>query len=428
MKPPRVFRLRIFRTLLMGLGITLALAPVFGQTYLTFRAEQERILLRAKWKVGPFRIQPILQFRNVGYDNNVYSQERDAGPVSDFTASAGIQANAYLLYRNWIIFSLVENPEYVFFFEEKSERSLNNLFFPSLKMLLFDRFALTGSYRYQKERRRASSEFDVRANEMRNMVSGQLFYETSRQTALGFAGAIESFRYEDISLPGEDFPFSRALNRTEKNLSFQTYYLVFSESQLFLNGRYTDYIFEFPEARWRDSQSSQVEAGIRFPEIGPVEGAFSLGYKKLAPRNKDKKGFTGFIGNTNVSLRAGRFAARARYSRDCVFSFDEANIYFIEGQWSLGCSLYLNSFLRLDYDYSNGRGAYPEPVPVSGPGGQIDEILRRDGYQTHSAGFVIRIVRETGIGLQMNYWERNSNIYAAQRSRWFLGGYLTFEF
>ena len=269
MKSPRILRQRIFRTLLLGLGMTLVFAPAFGQTYLTFKAEQESILTLAKWRVGPFRIQPILQFRNVGYDNNVYSQGRDAGPVRDFTASAGIRANTYLLFRDWIIFSLVENPEYAFFFEQKTERSLNNLFAPSLKMLLFDRLALGGGYRYQKERRRASSEFDVRANEMRSLVSGQLFYETDRQTALGFMGAIERYRYEDVTLPGEEFEFSRALNRTEKNLSAQVYYPVFSASRLFLNGRYTDYVFEFPEARWRDSTSIPGRSRDPFPGDRP---------------------------------------------------------------------------------------------------------------------------------------------------------------
>ena len=425
MKPPRILRQRVFRTLLLGLGLSLAFAPAFGQTYQTFKAEQERILLLAKWRVGPFRIQPILQFRNIGYDNNVYSQNRDAGPVTDFTASAGIRANTYLFFRDWIVFSLVENPEYVFFFEQKTERSLNNLFAPSLKMLLFDRLALGGGYRYQKERRRASSEFDVRANEMRSAVSGQIFYETERQTALGLVGTIERFRYEDISRPGEEFRFSLALNRTEKNLSAQVYYPIFSASRLFLNARTTDYAFEFPEARWRDSTSSQVEAGIRFPEIGPVEGAFSIGYKKLSPKSAGKKSFSGLIGNTNIGVRVGRLAARAQFSRDSVFSFDDTNIYFVENRWALGCSLYLSGFLRLDYDYSNGRASYPEPIPAGGGPG---EILRRDAYETHSFGFVVRIVRTTGIGLQANYWERDSNIFAEQVSRWFLGGYLTFEF
>lgn len=427
-KAPRVIRLASVRILLIALGIIPALGPVFGQTYVTFKAEQDRILLRSRWKLGPLRLDPVLQFRNVGYDSNVYSQAADAGPVSDFTASAGVLVNAYVLYRNSIIFSLVENPEYVYFREEKSQRAWNHLFSPSLRFLLFDRFALTGSYRYQQERRRASSEFDVPTNEIRNMAGGQVFYETDRQTALGFAGTVERFQYDDVSLPGGEFLYSLSLNRTERNLSFQTYYLVFSESRVFLTGRYADYLFEFPEAKWRDSNSYQVETGIQFPEIGPVEGTFSLGYKKMTPKTTDKKGFSGLIGNTNIEFRTGRFVARALYSRDCVFSFDEMNIYYVEGRLSLGCSFYLNSFLRLDYDYSNGRGAYPELVPAPGSGAGGEEILREDHYVTHAAGLVIRIVGATGIGLQANYWERDSNVYTAPRSRWFLGGYLTFEF
>jgi len=410
------------------LGILLAPTAASGQTYRTFRAEQERIIARTRWKLGPLRVQPVLQLTNVGYDNNIYAQRRDTGPVSDVTASGGIEVSAYLLLRPWLIFSLVENPEYTFYFEQKTERSLNNLFAGNVRALLFNRFALTGSFETRKARRRATSEFDVRASELRTSAGGQLFYETERQTALGFAASVVRYRYEDVSVPGADLALAHTLNRTETSGSFQGYYLVFAGSQIFLNAGITDYDFEFPDSFWRNSRSHQALVGLRFPDIGPVRGSIALGYKKMTPSEASKTPFSGLIGNATVFVRFGRFAPRAAFIRDCVFSFDVANVYFVESRWSAGLSYYLNTFIRLDYDYTTGRNRYPDPVPVSVPGEGTVPMLRRDNYQTHSFGFVVRIVRSTGVGLQANYWQRDSTIYPSDRSRWFFGGYLTFEF
>ena len=57
-----------------------------------------------------------------------------------------------------------------------------------------------------------------------------------------------------------------------------------------------------------------------------------------------------------------------------------------------------------------------------------EEIKRRDFYRAHSTGFVLRIIRDVGVGLMVNFWERESNYYWADRSRTFIGGYVTYEF
>ena len=87
--------------------------------------------------VGPFRIYPTIQFRNIGYDDNIYYQREDDNTISDYTATVSPEMNVYLLFRNWLILSLSENPEYVYYMKEKRERAFNNSFSPGLKLLLF---------------------------------------------------------------------------------------------------------------------------------------------------------------------------------------------------------------------------------------------------------------------------------------------------
>ena len=138
---------------------------IYGQTYRTFRSEQKQITEKARWKIGPFRIYPAVQFKNIGYDDNVYYQREEDDPASDFTGTIAPEIKAYFLFRNYLILSLTESPEYVYYFKQKRERSLNNTFCPELKILFFHRFVILGSYLHSDRRCRATSEFDVRANE-----------------------------------------------------------------------------------------------------------------------------------------------------------------------------------------------------------------------------------------------------------------------
>ena len=57
------------------------------------------------------------------------------------------------------------------------------------------------------------------------------------------------------------------------------------------------------------------------------------------------------------------------------------------------------------------------------------EFQRKDEYTSHRIGVVFRIIRNTGLGLMLNIWERDSNDFRwGNRNSMFLGGYITFEF
>jgi len=421
-------RLSFHKILVLCSLLILMLNNSYSQSYNTFQSEIKEITERAKWHLGPFRIYPTIQLRNIGYDDNVYRKREEDNPISDYTATISPQFKVYLLFKNWIILSFSENPEYVYFVKEKRERSFNNSYLPRIKFLIFHRFVLSGNYQYQRRRRRASSEFDVRANETISGYNGSFFYETARGTSFGISGANRKINYEDITLPGEEMYLSRRLNREETSGNFEFYYNIFSESYFFINSGYTKYQFEHPESRWRDSFSYQIYSGIRFPLLGRIRGTFSLGYKRLIPRQKWRRSFNGLVGNTSLDLRIKRFSFRILYNRDCIFSFWENNVYFLEDRYGAGISFYLTRFLRLDYDFLYGENDYPETMIIRVADGNYLLIKRQDIYRTHTVGFAVRIIRSTGVGIRYNYWQRESNIQWVNRKNWFIGGYVTYEF
>ena len=402
---------------------------IYGQSYRTFRSEMEEIIQEARWRIGPFRIYPRILFRDIGYDDNVYRKREEDGPISDYTATISPEIRVYLLFRNWLILSFSENPEYVYFVKEQRERSFNNSYSPSVKLIVFNRFVLSGNYRYRRGRRRATSEFDVRADYKNKNYNVSFFYETARETSFGFSGHFRKISYEDIVLPEEDIYLARALNRKEIEGNFEFYYKIFSESFFFINGGYTEYIFESDETQWRNSYSYQIYSGIVFPIFGRIRGNLSLGYKTLIPKRIMKQGFSGIVGNTRLDFRISRFALRFQYIRDARFSFWTNNIFFLEDMYGAGISFYLFRFLRLDYNLRYGKLSYTEPTIIRLPNEEYIEIKRQDIYRTHTMGFAVRVIKNTGIGIRLDFWERESNDPRwMDRKRWFVGGYITYEF
>ena len=147
-----------------------------GQSYQSFRSELDQIARRTKWRIGPFRIYPTIRFRNIGYDDNVYYQREEDNPTSDFTGTFSPEIKVHLLFRNYLILSFTENPEYVYYFKQKRERRFNNRFLPAFKFLFLNRFVISGDYSWSNRRWRASSEFDVRANVKTGSYNGRFFY------------------------------------------------------------------------------------------------------------------------------------------------------------------------------------------------------------------------------------------------------------
>lgn len=410
-------------------GLFLLVNFLYGQEYRTFSEELDLIYRIAKRRIGPFRIYPTLQIRNIGYDGNVYRMPTTEESISDFTATVAAQINAYLLYKNSIIFSISGTPEYVFYASEERERSFNQNFTTSLKYQLFQRLVISGDYYHQNARRRATSEFDVRANQLRNRYRFHFYYETSRGTSFGFTGSKEDIRYEDELTPGSEFYLSRQLNRDETEIFVEVNYRIFSDSLFVVRGGYSEYEFKHIEAKWRDSYSYQLYYGLRFPILGRLRGTVMLGYKKLTPKALYKKKLSGIVGYANLDLRISRFTLRFRYEKDSDFSYWTENVYFMENLYGAGLSFYLTRFLRFDYDFSYGDLDYPEPIVVRMPDESYQEMYRKDIYRFHRAGFVVRVIRNTGIGLTINFWERDSSDSRyGTRDRWFVGGYLTYEF
>ena len=397
---------------------------LFGQTRRkSFMEEKNEIYEKTKIKIGPFRIYPLIKFKDIGYDDNVYYQP--ANPVKDYTATLSPDINLYLLFKNRIIFSFLENPEYMYYVNEKKYSSFNNSFTARLKFLM-SKFSLSGQYSYKNVRYRPTTEFEYRIRYIENSYLATVGYQTARRTSFEIEAFERKITFED-ELYKEEFYLPRILNRTEDSLALSVYYRIFSETFFFLKSDYVKYIFDFEESQCRNSESYSFKTGFLFPEIGSLKGKFSLGYKKLQRYRVGEKKFEGLVGDTNLTFRIYRFLLRADYLRNCFFSYRIESFYFVEDRYGGGLSFYLSRNIRLDYYYRIGYLNYPESSEVRS-GLELMEIQRKDRIILQSGAVVFRLIENIGLGISFNLWEWKSNVLRGDRKRCFIGGYLTYEF
>jgi hypothetical protein len=400
----------------------------FGQSYRNFQDELSDIRDRVKLKFGPFRVLPMLRLSNVGFDDNVYYRTAEEKPVGDYMGTASPEIKVYLLAGRSLILSFADNPEYLYYSKEDRLKTFTNSFVPGGRLRLFNRFVLSGEYHFQKHTRRAFSEFSRLVTDTVKGTTTGFFYETPRGTSIGFSGTIDRFLFEDIVLPDYEARLSRSLNRKEKTGNFELYYRVFSESYFFTKVGSTTYEFDHPSSRWRNSRSFQMSSGIRFPFMGRARGMLSLGYKKFMPEAAGRKGFSGLIADTDLEFRLGRIGIRFGLGRDKHFSYLEETFFYVENKGDAGLSLYLTKFFRINYDFQYGELKYPEPFKISGSVQPFLEISRKDVYRTHSVGVTIAIIRNTGIQLSYNIFDRTSNAPGFNIKRNFIGISLSQDF
>lgn len=402
-------------------GLVLAAGALSAQSYQTFGDEYRR-LLESRWHLGPLRILPTIALRDVGYDDNLYFGSDDGEPRKDFTATLSPEMRVYWPFRNAVIFHFRDNPEYAYYHRESRQRAFTNSYGAGLRALLLGRFVLSGSFGNDVHRRRLSSEFQIPANDRTRSYEAGLSYETARKTSISLTGAARKITYEEIGYNPEDGPVSRLLDREEREIGAEAYYQLFADGFLFFRGEAREYRFLDEQAVWRDSASVSGWAGIRFPLLGRIRGIFNIGYKRFDPNRAGEAPFTGLVGNTGLDLRTGRLALRLDFARDLVFSTFADVYYFIENSARLGGSLYLTSFLKIDYDYSGGRADYSTRAGETGAEGRIDR--RRN----HSVGLLVRVFKTAGIGLSWNSERWTSNLGNFDRARNFLGVAFTRSF
>lgn len=393
---------------------------VYGQGNTWAGTSLAQMVETAKWRLGLLRVNAALELNNVGYDSDIYYGYLD-DPVPDYTFSAGVPVQLLLPVNKKVVFDILDNPQYVFYLDTKSERAWNNTF-RGLVHLAFDRFYIQAGGGLSNIRQRLSPELNINIRQKENSLNGLALWQVSRAASLALLYGGSDYDYGDAEFGGTSL--AETLNRKENYFDFVAYLQPSPRVRFFLDGQYGTYVFKEDTSSIRDTRSYGIFSGVEFiPRTGEtrrvagVQGSISLGYKRLDVIDPHLVDESGFVGAVNVS--AGllvRTTGRVFFSRDSQFSAYSSGTFYVSTSYGGGITRLLSRRVSILYDISFGRISYPEPETG---GGVIQGANFR--YTTHIFALNFRLARNLGISFLGTLGKRVLGESGQARNRNFFG-------
>lgn len=380
--------------------------------------EKLKEMEEARWKIGPLRITPLILVTNVGYDSNVYGTPWN--PVEDYTFTAGPGFYFYLPLKKRYLFNGSFSPQYVYYYQEKKERTWNKYGSASLYIAL-RKFVINFGKSYSDARERWNTEIDIRPRRKEDTSFLSLYLRTKRRLSFSLGWRRSDYNYE--SLFYERFNFRDILNRVENRFNGTIYYQLLPKTRFFVEYERGAVQFENPESK-RDSRSNTFYLGFDFHPSSIFNGKIKIGYEDFSALQREGQDYKGIVGDTNLTVRMFKFLRlRGFYQRDIEYSIWYNNVYFIETRYGGGFSIYGLRRIRIDYTYSIGNNRYPAILE------EFDLKEKRfDKYKIHTGGIFFRLKGDIGVGIVTSRWFRDSNLYWERDKRLTVGAQLIHNF
>jgi hypothetical protein len=318
-RPLRAFVARVLHVL--GLAITLQLPAALAQTIAT-PPDPSTVPVR----LGPVLMTPTIALTNAGVDTNVFNVADTDHPESDVTATLTPQADIWMpVGRTWLHGNVKE--DLIWYQTYSSQRAANtdaklNWVVPLTRIS----FSVGGNWLAAKER--PGYEIDLRAQRDETAYNGALEVRALSKTFFGVAGEQRTTSY-DASAIFLGVSLRDELNRTVTNGDLTIRNELTPLTNLTIDvGREQDR-FEFDPLR--NSDSTQVTAGLKFDKLAFVSGGIKFGFRDFTPLSATVppyQGATMAVDLSCVALASTRLALQA--SRDVQYSYDATQPYYVQ--------------------------------------------------------------------------------------------------
>ena len=386
--------------------------------------------MEGAWRLGPLRVRPLLQLRDLGYDSNVFLSE-EGQEEGDFTCRLAGGLRGQVLFGNRGVVGFEADSEYVAFATTSSQNYLNGMV-DARGDLVLHRLSLFAGGHWSSSMERATSEFDERTRLRFASAFAGAGWRTSNRTSVAGSVSEQQYRYSDADVPGLD----ESLNRTERTLAVRGVYRAFARSSVFIELSRSRMLFDdgpeeadpqsSAQTYSRDSEQRSFMPGISFDPTAPVSGGLKAGRAVFDATDQGKPDFRGLLGEAEVAFRlSDRWRLAGTWERDVSFSIFENNLYFEQRrrgakfERSLGDRYALEAggeFEQLDWperDTSALPGQFTdngEPVRTCDLTGLDCSILRRDTIRSYFIGGRMRVWRRSDLSVRLGYRHRSSNI------------------
>ncbi len=328
---------------------------------------------RSSLRLGPVRVLPWFNLRNLGYNNNVNGSS-DA-EVGDWTASIGAGARLYLPMGSKTYIRLDALPEYTWYDRLASRRQWGGRGQAAL-LGFFNRLSFQVAGTFSED---ASSVLtsEVPARVVRTGRDAKANVEIEMTRRISFFAGSEVLR-ERINDPGQgliNLIDVANYDRTDEVARAGVRYRIFSSWDLSLAAEETETRFEIDPQR-RNNRSFAPLLGLHY-DRPRFFASFYAGYRTGRPLGGSSfpqfqtvtgSGFLSYVLSRRVELSV--FS-----SRHLVYGSSADNPYYIETRYGAGMSLHVLSRLSLKGygNYGTNDYSFLKNGPAATPG-RLDRV------------------------------------------------------
>jgi hypothetical protein len=374
------------------------------------------------WRLGPFRLTPLLQLRNAGVDSNPFLTPGAETSETELGLRAGLQAYLPVGRRlrlrgdGWLDYT---------FYSEALQQGATYPGGDARAELDISRLTFFGGGGHFTDRQRYTTDIDTRVERTEDWWNGGVQLRLTTLIGVDFAAEGRRFRYD----PQNDDPGGERIKITldRDTLSYQGRfrYKVTPLTTALVSAEVIEDTFVYGDPATATTTSYRYLAGFEFGEKAVLTGQFLGGVRDIPATSAGTvKPYTGPAFKVLVRLPfLQRFRLDTFYDRDVYYS---ASVAEVGGELTRNTYVYdrLSFTLELNLPLQFvGRALagwqkadYLQPVLTAD--GELDRV---DRIRLFGFSLLRRLGRSALFGVTAQHTERTSDVPGGDYSRWQIG-------
>jgi hypothetical protein len=374
------------------------------------------------WRLGPFRLTPLLEVRNAGVDSNPFLSAGAEISETEISLRGGLKLHVPVGRRlrlrgdGWL--------DYTFYSEALEQGAV----FPGGDLraeLDVSRLTFFGGGGHFTDRQRYTTDIDTRIERSEDWLNGGVQLQLSTIIGVDFGAEERHNRYT----PDEDDPdgerIKLLLDRDTLSYQGRFRYELTPLTTALVSAEVIEDTFRFGDPATAETTSYRYLAGLEFGEKAVLTGRFLAGVRDIPPSSA----------GTVVPYTGPAFKVLVRVpllQRFRLHSFYDRDVYYSASLVSTGEELKRNTYVydrvsvTLEFDLPFrfvGRALagwqnadYQQPLVVDG-----QDVLREDRIRQLGFSLLRRLGRSARFGVTAMHIERASNVPGSDYSRWRVG-------
>ena len=353
-------------------------------------------------KLGPFYMNPTLALTNAGVDTNVFDDADDAHPQSDFTATVSPKTDIWMhLGRTWV--QGVINEDLVWYRKFANQRSVNsdykaNWIVPLTRVA----FSVGGDWLSAKDR--PGFEIDLRSQRSEAAYNGAVEIRALSKTFLGVHAEHRqiSFDQGDVFL-GANLDTELTRGVTTEAVTIRNQLTPLTNFTIDISREEDRFDFD----QLRDSNSTQIAAGLRFDQLALLKGGLQFGIRTIfTPLSPDLPSYTGLTMGTDLSyVLLGSTRLAGQVTRDVQYSYDVNQPYYVQTEFTASVAQQIFGPVDVQGRIGAARLAYATRV-----GAVVQVADRVDHTTTYGVGLGYHMGQDLRLAFNVDQNARQSAV------------------